>query len=223
MAKHMISEAAAPVAVAVEGTRRRMKAERPQQILDAGFEEFAARGYAAARLEDVARRVGVSKGTIYLYFESKMELFKAVVRAFIVPIFEETEAAIANHKGSMVELLKQQLLESYKDVVDDRRDRELMRMLIAEGEKFPELTDFYHEEVMMRGERAIRSIFEAGVANGEFRDSVLRQHPMMVFSPMVMGCVWLLLFGDRHAIHDESYIEAHLDLVLNGLLAKPAA
>ena len=203
------------------GVRRRMKAERPQQILEAAFEEFAARGFAAARLDDIARRVGVTKGTIYLYFPSKVELFKAVVRTFTQPLLEEVEAAIEGHTGSKAKLLREQILQSYCETLDDTRERELMRLLIAEGEKFPELTEFYHDEVMVPFERMSRAIIEAGIATGEFRDSALKEVPLMLFSPLVLHSVWALLFGDRHPIADKTFIAAHLDLILNGVLQKP--
>jgi len=201
------------------GQRRRLKAERPGQILEAAFEEFAQKGFADARLEDVARRIGVTKGTIYLYFNSKVDLFKAMVLSTAQPIFDQVEGVVASYDGSPTELLRSLLLGAYEDMLGDPRKRQIMRLLIAEGEKFPELVEFYHDEVMARGVALLKRVVDAGVMAGEFRASALTEMPLPLFSPVIHACVMGLLFGSRRPLDVEAFKQAHIELVLGNLRA----
>src|SRR6201996_7653525 len=128
-------------------TRRRRKAERPQEILEAAFVEFSRCGYAVTTLDKIAERAGVTKGTIYVYFENKEHLFISMVREFTKTKMEMMQGMLESHEGSTADLLGAQFSYIYEHIVEDRRRREVVRMLIAEAPRFPALADRYYEEI----------------------------------------------------------------------------
>lgn len=199
-----------------------MKEQRPLQILEAAFAVFKEHGYAAARVEDVAERVGVSKGTIYVYFPSKAELFKEVVRSILAPLMEHKFELTQTHSGSAEELLRMHLDFGYASILMDDTPREFMRLMIAEGARVPELVDFYVEEVMKWGVENLRGVLRHGIETGEFAPDVLERFPEpdVLIGPAVYMCVTQMLVGDRHGIDVEAWKRSHLDLILNGLKAR---
>jgi AcrR family transcriptional regulator len=196
---------------------RRRKAERPQEILAAAFEEFAAHGYAAARLEDVAKRGGIAKGTIYLYFKHKEGLFRAVVRSLIHPVFEKLAAFVGTFSGSAEELLEELISRHYNQVVRNEKARAILRLLIAESGKFPQLSDIFHREIIHPGVTALRQVLEKGAASGEFRKTKTRDFPQILIAPGVLAILWILILGERHQLDLEAYMSAHKEFVLYGL------
>lgn len=212
-----------PGPAAAARRRRLAPAERLPQILDAALQEFAERGYAGARMAAVAERAGVAKGLIYHYIPSKAELFKAVVRGCCAPVFDEASRMVGSFDGPRAELLRGLIGYAYSHIAGNARERVLLRLLLAEGKRFPELTEFYHEEVLARSAALLRVVVESGVARGEFRPTALVAAPHALMGPAIFATVWKLLFGDRHALDLGTLREAHLDLVLHGLLAAPAA
>jgi len=202
------------------GVRRRQKEQRPGQILDAAFEEFAESGYAAARVEDVARRVGVTKGTIYFYFPSKEELFKAVCRSHLMPVFERIERLPQEFQGSAAGLLRALLELSYQDLVSNPRSREFIRLMIGEASRVPELVEFYRSELIDRGNSALRKALAQGVASGEFRADaaeLLAESPEILVAPSVLAALNRIVLGDEGAPDVERLFEAHLAVVLDGV------
>src|SRR6202047_4281517 len=127
--------------------RRRRKAERPGEILEAAFSEFSRNGYAATTLDQIAERAGVTKGTIYVYFENKEHLFISMVREITKATLDTVQGMFESHEGSTADLLRTQFSFIYQHIVEDRRRREVLRMLIAEAPRFPELADRYHQEI----------------------------------------------------------------------------
>lgn len=198
-------------------TRAEQKARRPSQILDAAFEEFVTQGYAATRVEDIARRVGVTKGTIYVYFENKEDLFSAMVRHISTP-FEELLASTVSHTGSCAERLKHLIETSYDRLLDNRQTRELLRFVIAEGSRFPHVVDQHHIEFIEPLKKYTQSILDDGIAQGEFRDGPAAVADVVI-APILSTMILKLIFDDRRPFDRASYIAAHLDLVLNGLAA----
>jgi AcrR family transcriptional regulator len=196
---------------------------RPAEILDAAFEEFVLNGYAAARLEDVARRVGLTKGALYLYFPSKLELFKAVARSCVQPIFAEVEQILTTFEGSATDFLRALLDAVYKNLVENRRDREIVRLLMAEGTKLPELTEFYYSEVVVGGLRVLDRVIARGLETGEFRRSAVTDMPLVLMSPCAHASSWQLLFGDQHPMALDQLKRAHLEMMLASLLKHPRA
>jgi AcrR family transcriptional regulator len=196
---------------------RKWKSLRHDQILAAAFDEFAAKGYAEARLDDVADRVGIAKGTIYLYFKNKEMLFQAVLRGLVHHVFEELDQFIRAFPGSAEDLLRAIFSRQYSEVVKNPKARLVFRLLIAEGHKFPQLADVYLREVITPGVAAMRVLVEKGVLSGEFRETTIADFPQVLVGPAVLAIVWALILGERQCLDLDAYMEAHLDLVLCGL------
>ncbi|HBF50938.1 MAG TPA: TetR family transcriptional regulator [Massilia sp.] len=204
----------------------RRKDARPQELLAAAIELFVERGFAATRLEDVARRAGVSKGTLYLYFENKEELFKAVVRTSIVPVIGEAESSVAEFDGHSAELLRKVMLDWW-DRIGVNKVSGIVKLVMAESNNFPELAKFYQDEVINRGTRMISSMLERGIARGEFRAINVTQTTQVLMAPMLMLVTWKHSVGpcERGDLEPLAFLDAFLDMALHGLLppAAPAA
>jgi AcrR family transcriptional regulator len=196
---------------------RRRKAARPAEILSAALDCFAERGFAATRLDDIAARAGVTKGTLYLYFPNKEELFKALVRQQLLPNIERLEAAAAG-SGSAAEVLTQ-LVAVWAGHVAPSRIAVLPKLIIAEAGNFPDLARFYLHEVIDRAFALLRSVLRRGVESGEFRPMDVEHTTFCVVGPLLLSVLWKHSF-DPHAAHplDVAALgRAHLDTLLNGL------
>jgi AcrR family transcriptional regulator len=200
--------------------RRRRKAERPQEILEAAFVEFSRNGYASTALDQIAERAGVTKGTIYVYFENKEHLFISMVREITKAKFDIVHGMLETHEGSTADLLRAQFKYMYQHILEDDRRREVVRMLIAEAPRFPELADRYHEEILKPCLEMLRQAIQRGVDRGEFRNSSILSAPQVVIAPIALVDLWIMMFDQRQPLDLKAYFEAHLDLVLNGLSAK---
>jgi AcrR family transcriptional regulator len=202
-------------------TRRRRKAERPQEIIEAAFAEFSRHGYAVTTLDKIAERAGVTKGTIYVYFENKEHLFISMVREFTKATMDTVQEMFETHSGSTADLLRAQFSFIYEHIVGDRRRREVLRMLIAEASRFPELADRYHAEILQPCLDMLRQAIRRGIDRGEIKkNSSIVDNPQVVIAPIALVDLWMMLFDDRHPLDMKGYFDAHLDLVFNGLLAK---
>ncbi|XSG81854.1 MAG: TetR/AcrR family transcriptional regulator [Methyloligella sp. ZOD6] len=198
--------------------RRRRKDDRSQEIVAAAFEEFAANGYAATRLEDVAARAKVSKGLPYLYFKTKEALFQAVVRSVITSHFDVIRKEIETTELSAEAFLKGPFLAFVQELVSSKRAL-IARLLIGEGHKHPELTAFYFDNVVARGMKTLRFLIDRGVANGEFRETALRDFPQLLVAPMLMAVVWKGLFERHHHLDADAMLKTHIDLMLDAIRA----
>jgi AcrR family transcriptional regulator len=203
-------------------TRRRRKAERPQEILEAAFLEFSRNGYAMTTLDQIAERAGVTKGTIYVYFESKEQLFISMVRELMKATLDTVQDMFERHDGSTADLLRAQFSFIYQHLVEDRRRREVVRMLISEASRFPELADRYHQDVHRPCLDMLQKAIQRGMDRGEIRRSAVTDCPLVIIAPIALVDLWMMMFDDRHPLDLKSYFDAHLELVLNGLLAKQA-
>jgi AcrR family transcriptional regulator len=203
---------------------QRRKEARPDEILAAALELFTRYGYAATRLADVAARAGVSKGTLYLYFPNKAELFKALVRRALLPNLAEAEAQAARFCGSSRELLGQLVGQFARAVVDSPLSG-IPKLVISEAGNFPEIARFYFEEVIQRVQRLVESILARGMRRGEFRriDTALAWR--VVVAPLVLQVLWKHSFQayEGEPARLERYVAAHLDLLFHGLAKEPAA
>jgi AcrR family transcriptional regulator len=197
--------------------RRRRKEARPGEIVAAALKEFAAKGFAAARLEDVAASAGISKGTIYLYYPTKEALFEAVVREMITPILNRAEAAQAERAMTCEQLLRVLIETLYRQLVATER-RQILRMLIADAPRFPDLVSLYHREAVARGRVLLRTIVDRGVATGEFRQGPASRFPEAILGPAIMLAIWKMLFEPLDPLDLDQFMDAHIDLVLHGLL-----
>jgi AcrR family transcriptional regulator len=199
---------------------RRRKDARPEEIVVAALEVFGERGFAATKLEDVARRAGVTKGTIYLYFDSKDALFKAVVRESIVPALALGERFVAEHAGPARALFAQ-LVRKWWELVGETRLAAIPKLVMAEATSFPELARFYYQEVVRRGKALFAAVLERGIAAGEFRRLDVPQAVGLAMAPLVHAIVLKhsLLKCVREPIDLRAYVEAHIDIFLRGIAA----
>jgi AcrR family transcriptional regulator len=186
-------------------------AERRQAIIDAALDEFVARGFAATRLDDVAKRAGVAKGTIYLHFKDKEALFQELIRTALVPLIGRL-AAPPPPGGSIRAALEGFAKTFAQEVVSTRRG-DIVRLIVAEGARFPGIADFYYREVVSRGMAGMRALIELGIARGEIHQEGLTRFPQIVVAPAIVAVIWQGLFG-RHAPLDATeMLRVHLDLI----------
>jgi AcrR family transcriptional regulator len=202
---------------------QRRKEARPAEILDAALDEFVTRGFAAARLEDIAKRAGCTKGTIFVYFESKQELFKAVVRANVLPLIAHAESLAEHHDGPVRDLLVKILRSRWESVVNSRLSG-LPKLIFSEAGCFPDLARFYLDEVIGRGHAVIVRVLRAGIASGEFREMDADYLARVAASPMLVAALWKHSFQPHaaHEIDPQAYFETWLDLLLSGIARPPA-
>jgi AcrR family transcriptional regulator len=210
------AQAIAPVskARARKGTARaraEKSSARRDAILAAAFDEFSARGFAATRIDDVARRADVAKGTIYLYFRDKEALFQELVRAMLVPLVAALEAPPPENVPIRV------LLEAFIDLfvreVYGTKRRAVLRLVMTEGPRFPKLAEFHYRNVVERAMNAMRALIERAIKRGELKHDALLRFPQLVIAPGIVAIIWSGLF-DRFAPLDVSaMMRAHLDVL----------
>ena len=197
---------------------RRRKSARPEEILQAALEVFTDRGFAATKLEDVARRAGVTKGTIYLYYENKEALFKALVRETIVPVIAKGEALAHSFTGTARDLFEQ-LFREYFRLMCDTPLSGIPRLMIAEAGNFPELARFYYEEVVTRGHRLMAGVLERGMKAGEFRRVNVAVATKLAMAPLMHAVVARKAFAAcmPEGFDVAKYLDTHIDLYLHGI------
>jgi AcrR family transcriptional regulator len=201
---------------------QRRKEARPAEILEAALQEFVARGFAGTRLDDIARRAGCTKGTIFLYFATKEELFKALVREYIVPRIQLTEQVVEQHDGPVRDLLEK-ILRSRWDGLLNSPLSGLPKLMFSEAGNFPDLVRFYHDEVVSRSQAIVRRVIELGIARGEFRDVDVHAVALVTASPMLMAALWKHSFAPcvPNYADTQTYFETSLDILLRGLARDP--
>src|SRR3954447_12008123 len=186
-------------------------AERRQAIIDAALDEFISRGFTATRLDDVAKRAGVAKGTIYLHFKDKEALFQELIRTALVPLIGRLAAPPP--PGGSVRAALEKFAQTFAEEVISTRRGDIVRLIVAEGPRFPSIADFYYREVVSRGMDAMRSMIELGISRGEIRQESLTRFPQIVVAPAIVAVIWHGLFG-RHAPLDAvGMLRVHLDLI----------
>jgi AcrR family transcriptional regulator len=196
---------------------RRRKEARPAEILTAALASFAERGFAATRLEDVAARAGVTKGTLYLYFRSKEELFKAVVRQSLVPSIARGEAIVAQSDEPSIALIERLLLEWAK--LGTTPLSAIPKLILTEAGNFPELARFYHQEVVQRSMALFQAVLRRGVERGEFRPLDGELVTRCLVAPLLLAMLWRHSF-EAHAkgtLDVSALCRTHIDLLKHGL------
>jgi AcrR family transcriptional regulator len=192
-------------------SRAARAAERRKAIIDAALDEFIARGFAATRLDDVAKRAGVAKGTIYLHFKDKEALFQELIRTALVPLIGRL--AVPPPAGGSVRAALENFAQTFAQEVVTTRRGDIVRLIVAEGARFPSVADFYYREVVSRGMAGMRALIELAIARGEIRQESLTRFPQIVVAPAIVAVIWQGLFG-RHAPLDATeMLRVHLDLI----------
>jgi len=203
----------------VEPRFQRRKEDRPAEITAAALAAFAENGYSATRVDEVAKRAGVSKGLLYLYFKTKEELFKAVIRSFISPRIDALISNIETSDLSAEEFIRGPFLQFARSIPKSPA-KILLKLMVAEGPKHPELIAWYWENVVSRGIAALRTIIQRGVDNGEFRESALNEFPQLLVTPIFFSLLWTLLFQPHAELDTDQFIGAHIDMVLTSIKAE---
>ncbi len=196
----------------------RRKDARPGELVAAALELFIERGFSATRLDDVAKRAGVSKGTLYLYFDSKEALFKTVIQEGIVSRIAEYEVFMRAYEGSSAALLRD-LVTSWWDQIGATKLGGISKLMMSESGNFPELAKFYHDEVMKRGMGLFIYAIERGIKTGEFRHISMEYVPRICSAPVVMLMLWKHSFdlcGDD-TIDPKAYLAVHTDMLIHSL------
>ena len=213
-----------PTSPAHPRSRQRRKQARPQELLDAAVALFTSQGLTATRAEDVARLAGVSKGTLYLYYPSKDELFKAAVRHHLVQFIVEGEELVDSFAGSSSALLHQ-LAINWWDRIGSSRAASLVLLIFSEARAFPELVDFYLHEVQAPSHALLRRVIERGVQRGEFRPLDACSVAHALFAPaqfMVMqGHLSASCKDNPNPLDPASFLQTQIELLLRGLESSP--
>ncbi|MDD2701714.1 MAG: TetR/AcrR family transcriptional regulator [Sideroxydans sp.] len=210
-----------PVATTNPLSRQRRKEARPAELTAAALELFVERGFAATRLDDVAARAGVSKGTLYLYFASKEELFKAVIQQGLLPVLAQGEEMMAQHRGDASTLLRELILRWWALVVNTPLSA-IPKLIISESGNFPEVARYFQEQVGSRKDQLLGNVLQKGMQSGEFRQLDIPATIDLISAPILMRVLWrysLKPCGSGQQ-DDETYLNTYLDLLLNGLRTK---
>ncbi|MDO9299582.1 TetR/AcrR family transcriptional regulator [Bradyrhizobium sp.] len=199
------------VAATTPANRAERAAERRAAIVEAALDEFIARGFTATRLDDVAKRAGVAKGTIYLHFKDKESMFEELIRTALVPMINRLHAPPPS--GGSVRDMVEGFAENFIREVASTRRGDIVRLIVAEGPRFPAIADFYYREVVSRGLAGMRALIELGIARGEIRHKSLARFPQIMVAPALIAVIWQSLFA-RHAPLDATEMfRVHLDLI----------
>src|SRR5262245_45258410 len=194
---------------------RRDPATRRQAIMDAALAVFAAQGFVATKLDDVAEKAGVAKGTIYLHFKDKETLFEEIVRAAVAPVIARLESVVQLPDlptemvlGTMFELLRTPVLGTDRKLV--------LRLVLTEGPRFPRIAEFYHREVISRGMRLIGGLLRRAASRGELASPGIAEYPQLVIAPLLLAVVWDSMFARIEPLDFESLFAVHRSALLAG-------
>jgi AcrR family transcriptional regulator len=193
------------------GARAGRRNERRTAILSAALDEFAARGFEATRLDDVARRAGVAKGTIYLYFRDKQSLFQELVRTMLSPLVGAIEAAPL--RDLPIRAVVEMIVDVFVNEIYGSHRKDVIRLIVTEGPRFPKLAEFYYREVIGRVLPVIRARLTLAVERGELAHDALARFPQLLVAPALLAVVWSGLFGRFAPLDARELMRAHLDLL----------
>ncbi len=194
------------------GARAKRSAERRDAILAAALDEFAARGFAATRLDDVARRADVAKGTIYLHFADKETLFQELIRMELSPVVAALENV--SHADIPFRAVTGQLIEVFAREIFETRRKDVIRLVITEGPRFPKLAEFYYREVISRVMETIRAMLRRAHERGELKTDALVRFPQLLAAPGIVAIIWSGLFDRFEPLDVRALMRAHFDVLL---------
>src|SRR5256714_293976 len=188
--------------------------ERRAAILAAALDEFTARGYEGARLDDVAKRAGIAKGTIYLYFADKETLFQELVRSMVHPVLGTLEKL--RDIDIPARVLVETLLTTFVREIYGTRRKDIIRLILNEGPRFPAIADFYYREVIARVLAIVRPILKRAAERGELPSDALARFPQLIVAPMLVGIVWHALFDKFEPLDVAAMARAHIEILFGG-------
>lgn len=198
---------------------KRRKAARPDEIVAAAFQVFAEKGFAAARLDDIAARAGVSKGALYLYFETKEEMFEAVVERGVAPNLQGVQAAILNHGEDFPALLRA-VAEALAQIAVETPLGSLVKMVVGEARNFPDLARVWHDRLIAPALGALTAAIGAAQARGELQPGDARQYAVSLIAPLLVGVIWRETFTPVGAPPFDlpALMRQHVELWLRGVV-----
>jgi AcrR family transcriptional regulator len=196
----------------------RKQAEKRRAIAEAALKVFSRDGFSAAKMDDVALEAGVAKGTLYLYHASKEELFEATVREKLLPLLDAVGEISLAHEGPAEDLLRAQVNFFYTHIVGTDV-AQIMRMIIAEGPRFPRLAEFYHREVISRGEQIVMKTIDYGVSRGEFVPLEGEQIGKVLMGPAIMIAIWRMVFDRLKPVDLDAFFDTHMAFLLRAIRA----
>jgi len=201
--------------------RRRSEA-RPGEIVEAALDLFVEKGFAATRMDEIAKRAGVTKGTVYLYFPSKEDLFRAVVEEMMGPNIEAGERLVAEHEGTATELVRK-LIGAWWELVGNSRVACLSKLMTGEAANFPELAQYYVDHVVVRARRIFQAALQRGIDGGEFRPVPLTDTARLAIAPLVHVSIYKrsMFQFDPEGCDMERYVNLHIDIFLRGIAREP--
>jgi len=182
--------------------------DRRQQILDAALAEFSGSGFAACKLDDIAKRAGIAKGTIYLHFRDKDDLFEQLVRSAAQPVLVKLADLAAVDDVSSADLIRRALAVFRQEVIGTARG-DILRLVLNEGVRFPEIARFYHREVLGRGMEMVRAIVRRGIARGELLDEAYLRFPQLLIAPAIVALIWDGLFSPFDPLDIDGLLAEH--------------
>jgi AcrR family transcriptional regulator len=195
------------------GTRAEKSEARRQAIVAAALDEFCARGFAATRLDDVARRAKVAKGTIYLHFRDKEALFEDIVGTMLVPLVAVLEAPPPDVP---IRQVVERFIDLFVHEIYSTKRRNVLRLVMTEGPRFPQLAEFYYRNVVERAITAMRALLTRAQERGELKDDTLIRFPQLIIAPGMVAIIWSGLF-DRFAPLDvAAMMRAHVGALFDG-------
>jgi AcrR family transcriptional regulator len=192
------------------GARNTGAGGKRETILAAALEEFASRGFAETRLDDVAKRAGVAKGTIYLYFSDKENLFQELIRAVLAPLIATIEAL--GDVDMPMPLVGERIVDMFVNQVLETRRKEVIRLIITEGRRFPKIAEFYYREVLSRVIAAVRKLLRRAADRGEV-PAVLADFPQLIAAPGLVAIIWSGLFERFEPLDVRAMMKAHVDIL----------
>jgi AcrR family transcriptional regulator len=194
---------------------RRDPEARRQAILEAALAVFTAEGFAATKLDDVAEKAGVAKGTIYLHFRDKQDLFEQMVREAVSPVIARLEA-LAQLPDLPADMVLQSMFQLFRTEVLGTSRKDLLRLVITEGPRFPAIAEFYHREVVARGLKLLGQILGRARAKGELSADGLADFPQLVVAPLILALVWESMFAPLQPLDIEGMLDTYRALLLRG-------
>jgi AcrR family transcriptional regulator len=193
------------------GARAKRSAERRDAILAAALDEFSTRGFAATRLDDVARHAGVAKGTIYLHFADKQTLFQELIRMELGPVVAALEQV--SHADVPFRQLTDRLVEVFVREIFETRRKDVIRLVLTEGPRFPALAEFYFREIISRVMATIRDMLRRAHERGELKTDALVRFPQLLPAPGIVAIIWSGLFDRFEPLDVRAMMHAHFDML----------
>lgn len=193
---------------------------RRNEVIDAAISVFARDGFSQATMDDVAREAGIAKGTVYLYFKSKEELFRGAIESRLIPAVERAQASVGELSGSAAEALQDHIRLAYEQIIAGDL-KHILRLVISEGPRFPEIRKFYYDNVLQRLTKGVLSrIVEYGIERGEFAPVSTEKIALVIMGPAMMAGMWKIVWDDLDPIDLDAYFQTHFEVILNGLLKR---